>query len=155
MKRAKEEKNGSDMKYNVAVTVTEKENRTLTAMVRNHKIVIDQPKEFGADNKGPTPPELLAVSFGSCIVSTLQLIAIQKELDVRNISVVIEGSIDFSKAMGISDKNRAGFLDLTATVSFTSTLDEASRKRLISEVARVGAALDNIENVTPVKYIVK
>ena len=149
------QKEDADMKYNVTVTVTEQENRTLTARVRNHKIVIDQPKEFGADDKGATPPELLAVSFGSCIVSTLQLIAIQKELDIRDISVVIDGCIDFSRAMGISDRNRAGFPSLTATISFTSSLDEAAKKRLISEVAKIGAALDNIENATQVEYILK
>ena len=144
----------ADMRYDVAVRVTEKGNRTLVADVRGHRIVIDQPREFGADDKGPTPPELLAVSFASCIASTIQLLALRNGLEITDISVTVEGSIDFSKAMGISDEARAGFSGLTATVDFTSSLDAAARRKLIGEVARIGAALDNIENATPARYIV-
>ncbi len=152
---AAESAGNDDMIYHVAVNVTEKGNRTLEAVVRDHRIVIDQPREFGADDKGPTPPELLAVSFGSCIVSTLQLIAARNGLDIRDISVAVEGSVDFSRALGLSDEKRAGFSALTATVDFTSSLDEAARRKLLDEVSRIGAALDTIENGAPVRYIVK
>lgn len=153
--REDEAETKSGMEYNVSVNVVEKGNRTLIASVRDHRIVVDQPREFGADNLGPTPPELLAVSFGTCIVSTLQLIALRENLDVRDISVTVEGTVDFSRAMGVSDANRAGFSGLTATIDFTSSLDDAARKALVERMAAIGAALDNIENATPVQYTLK
>lgn len=76
-------------------------------------------------------------------------------MDIKDISVIVEGSVDFSKALGISDEARAGFSSLTATIDFTTSLDGDAKRNLIDEVARIGAALDNIENGTPVKYIVK
>jgi len=38
-----------------------------TAHCRNHRITIDQPAEPGGTDAGPTPPELLAASMGSCV----------------------------------------------------------------------------------------
>ena len=36
------------------------------AMVRGHRIVADQPADNGGQDAGPTPPELLLASLGTC-----------------------------------------------------------------------------------------
>lgn len=143
------------MLYPINVEIREIKNRAQEAQVRGHKIIIDQPKEFGADDTGPTPPELLAISYGSCVLSTIQLLAVQQKLDISNIKVSVTGTVDFSKAMGVSDEHRAGFPSLTVKLSFTSSLSEAQKNKLIVDVSRIGAAIDNIENATPVKYILE
>lgn len=35
--------------------------------VRNHRLIVDQPKEEGGDDQGITPVEMFAASLGSCI----------------------------------------------------------------------------------------
>ena len=40
----------NSMLYPVHAEIKEVKNRTLEATVREHKMIIDQPKEFGADN---------------------------------------------------------------------------------------------------------
>ncbi|MBI4833375.1 MAG: OsmC family protein [Planctomycetes bacterium] len=35
--------------------------------VRGHNIIVDQPKEQGGKDEGPTPPELFIASLGTCI----------------------------------------------------------------------------------------
>ncbi|MBI5779820.1 MAG: OsmC family protein [Planctomycetes bacterium] len=37
------------------------------ARARNHTIVVDQPKDGGGQDAGPTPPELFVASLGSCV----------------------------------------------------------------------------------------
>lgn len=37
------------------------------AKVRSHTVIIDQPKDGGGKDEGPTPPELFVASLGSCI----------------------------------------------------------------------------------------
>lgn len=143
---------GTDAIYNVKAEIKEIRNRTLEAKVRDHKVLIDQPKAFGADDMAPTPPEMLAIAYGSCVVSTLQFLAAQRNLNISNISVKVEGSIDFSKAIGVSDKNRAGFSSLNVKVSFEAPMNRAEKEALMSDVFRVGAAIDNIQNTTPVNY---
>lgn len=152
---ASDQSEDNTMLYPINIEIKEVSNRAQEAQVRGHKIIIDQPKEFGADDTGPTPPELLAISYGSCVLSTIQLLAAQQKLDISDIKVSVTGTVDFSKAMGISDKNRAGFPSLTIKLSFKSSLTKEQKQKLIADVSRVGAAIDNIENTTPVKYVLE
>ena len=138
--------------YSVKVDVKEVKNRTLECKVRNHTVYVDQPKSFGADDTAPTPPEMLAVSFGSCIVSTIQFIAFQKNISIHNISVTVEGDIDFSKAMCKSDENRAGFMGLKANIKFDAAMSIKEKQELIDKMFNLGAVIDNIRNTTPIEY---
>jgi len=138
--------------YPVKAEISVLNNRTLECKVRNHTVIVDQPKAFGADDLGPTPPEMLSIAYGSCVVSTMQLLSIKRNLSITDISVIVEGKIDFSKALGISDANRAGFPNLNLKISFKSDMTKAQKESFINEVIRIGAAIDNVENTTPVSY---
>ncbi|MDR2938526.1 MAG: OsmC family protein [Prevotellaceae bacterium] len=139
--------------YTVKTEISELKNRTLECKVRGHTIVVDQPKAFGADDLGPTPPEMLAVAYGSCVVSTMQLLALQRGLSVKNIRVEVEGSIDFSKALGASNaNNRAGFSGLNLKIRFDADMTKDEKKSFVNDVLKIGAAIDNVDNPTPVKY---
>ncbi len=43
------------------------DGKKFSAENRTHTIIIDQPKEMGGQDEGPTPPELFVDSLGSCI----------------------------------------------------------------------------------------
>lgn len=138
--------------YTVKTEISELKNRTLECKVRDHIIIVDQPKAFGADDLGPTPPEMLAIAYGSCVVSTMQLLALQRNLTVKDIFVEVEGCIDFSKALGISDVNRSGFAGLNLKIRFNSDMTKDEKESFINDVLKIGAAIDNVDNPTPVKY---
>lgn len=140
------------MIYNVKIDAKEAGNRLVECTVRNHVVHIDQPREFGADDTAPTPPEMLAISLGSCVVSTIQFIAMQKNIPVGNIQVSVEGHIDFSRAMGISDEERAGFHDLKVGIKFDAPISAQEKEEFIQSVFQCGASIDSIQNATPVKY---
>ncbi len=143
---------GDSHPYPVCVTAQEIQNRTVECTVRDHVVRVDQPKAFGADDTAPTPPELLAASLGSCVISTMQFVAAQRGLDVRNIQVTVEGTIDFSKAMGLRTPHRAGYAGLHVTVQFDSSLSPDEKTRFLQTVFEYGASIDNIEHATPVTY---
>ena len=140
------------MIYNVKVDVKEIKNRLVECRVRDHIVNVDQPEEFGADNSAPNPPEMLAIALGSCFVSTIQFIAIQRNIDVKNIHVIVEGDIDFSKAMGVSNKERAGFKALEVGVEFDTNLNPHEKTEFMKNVVECGASIDNILNSTPIDY---
>jgi len=140
------------MIYPVKVEAKEVRNRIVECKVRDHVVRVDQPKAFGADDTAPTPPEMLAVALASCVVSTIQFIAMQRNVEVRDIRVSAEGSIDFSKAMGISDKERAGFGGLTVHIDFDSDMAREEKAEFMRHVFDCGASIDNIRNSTPVTY---
>ncbi len=140
------------MIYNVRVDVKEIKNRLVECRVRDHVVSVDQPVEFGADNTAPNPPEMLAIALGSCFVSTIQFIAIQRNIDVKNIHVSVEGDIDFSKAMGVSEKERAGFKAIKVDVAFDTNLSPPEKTEFMKRVFECGASIDNILNTTPVNF---
>ncbi len=86
--------------YKIKVTSREVRNRIVESRVRNHRVVVDQPVDFGADDLGPTPPEYLAIAYGSCVVSTLRFLAVLDKLEIHNIEARVEGEVEFFKDYG-------------------------------------------------------
>ncbi len=138
--------------YQVKVTSREVANRIVESCVRGHKVLADQPKNFGADDLAPTPPEYLAVAYSTCVVSTLRFVAILDKLDIKNIEVQVEGEVDFSKAMGLATTKRAGFSGLKVMISFKSTMTKSEQQAFIDKAMERGAVLDNVRNRTQVLY---
>ena len=135
--------------YQIEVTSREIKNRIVESTVRGHAIRFDQPKEFGADDSAPTPPEYLAASFGACLVSTMRFVAMLEGLDIRDVAVTVTGAIDFSRAMGLPSANRAGFGGLTVAVFFNTDMTMSEKQQFLDRVMQRGAALDNVANATP------
>ena len=58
--------------------------------VRNHRVVIDEPRADGGDDDGPSPQELLAASLASCTAVTVEMYAKHKGWDLGPIEVQCE-----------------------------------------------------------------
>lgn len=142
----------SSTSYKVHVDVKEIKNRVVEGKVRNHTIRIDQPKEFGADDSAPTPPETLAFALGSCFVSTGRLIAMQKNMNLRTIEAVVESELDFAKALGASDDQRAGFSGFKLIAKIDADMTSEEKEAFIREIASRCPMCDNLLNPTPIAY---
>jgi uncharacterized OsmC-like protein len=145
----------ADTTYKVRVEEKEVKNRTVEGKVRNHTLSIDQPKEFGADDTAPTPPETLAYALGSCFVSAGRLIAIQRNMDIRAIGVVVESELDFSNALGMSQEKRAGFAGFKITAEIDAEMSLEDKKEFIQEISLRCPMCDNLQNPTPISYELK
>lgn len=140
--------------YHVNAEISALKNRTLAARVRGHTVIMDQPRDFGADDLGPTPPEMLALAYGGCVASTMQLLAARRAARLENIVVKVTGDIDFSRALGVDDKHRAGFSDLNLEIKFDSDMSPRERKSFMRDVMRIGAVIDNVDHATRVNYTI-
>ena len=58
--------------------------------VRVHHVTVDEPKDHGGDDAGPSPQELLAASLASCTAITMEMYAQRKGWDVGEITVDVE-----------------------------------------------------------------
>lgn len=58
--------------------------------VRNHRVVIDEPKKNGGDDDGPSSQELLAASLASCTAVTMEMYAKHKGWDIGPVEVEVE-----------------------------------------------------------------
>lgn len=138
--------------YKVHVEVKETKNRIVEGKVRNHTLYIDQPKEFGADDTAPTPPETVAFGLGGCIVSTGRLIAMQKKMDVKSISAVVESELDFAKALGMPTDKRAGFSGFKIIVTIDADMTPEVKTAFLQDITSHCPMCDNLANPTPITY---
>lgn len=149
--RQEDEQQGKTV-YKVNVAVREAANRVVEGLVRGHTLRIDQPREFGADDSAPTPPETLAFALGSCVVSTGRLIALQKNMNVRSLAADVECELDFANALGISQQTRAGFSGFKIVVTVDADWTAAEKEAFLQEIASRCPMCDNLANPTPIAY---
>lgn len=74
----------------IGATVRRAATYTHTASVRDHRLTIDEPREKGGDDQGPTPQELLAASLAACTAITVEMYADRKGWDVGEVEVQCE-----------------------------------------------------------------
>jgi putative redox protein len=60
---------------------------THTVTVRDHQLAVDEPRERGGDDEGPSPEELLAASLASCTAITMEMYAQRKGWDIGPVEV--------------------------------------------------------------------
>jgi putative redox protein len=58
--------------------------------VRSHRVVVDEPRDQGGEDDGPSPQEMLAASLASCTAVTMEMYAKHKGWNVGPIEVECE-----------------------------------------------------------------
>ena len=69
------------------------ENMAFETEVNGHKITLDADSDFGGENRGPRPKNLMLSALGGC--TAMDVIAILKKMrvDVTGLNVIIEGDL--------------------------------------------------------------
>jgi len=63
---------------------------THTVSIRDHQLLVDEPRERTGDDEGPSPEELLAASLASCTAITMEMYAQRKGWELGPIEVDAE-----------------------------------------------------------------
>jgi putative redox protein len=111
-------------------------NTTFTHSVdiRNHKLVVDESKDVGGDDDGPSPQELLAASLASCTAITMEMYAKRKGWDIGTVEVAVEYtpaergcptkfSLDLRLPAGCTDEQRERLQVIAAKCPVHRTLE--------------------------------
>jgi len=61
-----------------------------TVSLRDHQVVVDEPRERGGDDEGPSPEEFLAASLASCTAITMEMYAQRKGWEIGAVEVEAE-----------------------------------------------------------------
>lgn len=110
------------MQRAVHVSLGKDPYRTLVR-VGGHEIVVDEPREAGGADTGPTPVELLLASLATCKVITVRMYADRKGWPLARVSAeagvgaqdgFVVGAIDVAITLegDLSDEQRARLLDV-------------------------------------------
>ena len=71
----------------VVVRLEEEDKFTADILAGRHGLVADEPEQFGGNDFGPSPYELLNASLGACTTMTLQMYARRKGWDLQKVEV--------------------------------------------------------------------
>jgi putative redox protein len=65
-------------------------NLTHTVSIRDHQLIVDEPRTRGGEDEGPNPEELLAASLASCTAVTMEMYAQRKGWDIGAVEVAVQ-----------------------------------------------------------------
>ncbi len=114
------------------VASLDQESKFTTQMrAGKHYFTADEPVDFGGNDFGPTPYDLLSSGLASCTVMTIQMYARRKKWDVENVECHV--TYDKQHATDCEDcKNESSKIDtFTRHLRFNSPLEDQQIKKLL------------------------
>ena len=139
----------------VSVEASQIDGFKIEAKSRQHVSIIDQPVAGGGTDAGPTPLEYLFISLASCIATIGHIVAKQRRLPIRNISVHVEGEVDTDVFMGKSTEARAGFSGIRVHTKIDGDMSQAEKEAFLHDVDARCPISDNVKDLTPVEFVVE
>jgi putative redox protein len=99
--------------------------------VRTHTLVVDEPREVGGTDAGPTPYELLLTALAACTAMTLRMYADRKRWPLEDVVVRLRPVRAHATDCADCETQAVGAGRLEREVELVGPLDEAQRARLL------------------------
>lgn len=111
-----------------------------------HTIRIDEPEVLGGTNTGQNPVELILSALGGCMVVLVNAFASAHHVQVKAVSVKVEGDLDPDGFMGKSQV-RSGFSAIRYMLKVESDSPPEAVKALIEHVEKACPVKDTLSGV--------
>ncbi len=142
-------------KKTVQINASLKEKFVIDLEARDFKLTIDQPVAMGGDNEGPTPLEYFFFSLAGCICTIGKIIANQKRIELKDISVRVEGDLDTDVLMGKNQLERPGFQDIRVYTKIDAPMTTEEKEAFLKEIDARCPISDNIEHTSQLKLMIE
>lgn len=108
----------------------------------------------GADN-APTPVEFLLHALAACITAGIGNIAAARGVKLTRVTSRVEGNIDISGLLGLSDKVRNGYQDMRISFEIEGDAPADKLEEIVRQSQARSAVFDVLTNGVPVTVDVK
>lgn len=122
---------------------------------RNFTLTVDEPEELGGKDISANPVEYLLAGYAGCLNVVFNLVAKEKNIQIKRLHININGDINPGKFLGTTKEGRAGFLSLNVHIELDTDAHGDTEQELIREVKERCPINDNLTNPTPVNYFIK
>lgn len=123
-----------------------------SAQARQFKIVIDEPPHLGGEDQAANPVEYLLASYAGCINVVAHLTARELGITVRELGITVEGNINPSRLLGLSDDERAGFKQIDVKFSPVTDATDEQVEKWINTIKKRCPVNDNLTFTTPLSF---
>ncbi len=118
-------------KSQVAAILDGNQKFTTNLKLGNHYLTADEPTQFGGNDFGPSPYELVSGGLAACTVMTIQMYARRKKWEVSNVSV----NVNYSKDHAIDCENcedKSAKIDrFSLEIKLEGAITEEQKERLM------------------------
>lgn len=118
---------------------------------RDWDIPADEPQVLGGGDTAPDPVELLLASLTSCLSIGLVTKAAQRDIDLEDFEIEIEGDLDLRGYFGLDESIRPGYTRIQYTLRAKSDADPEQLRTLLSDVENASPMFDNIRHGVPIE----
>lgn len=125
------------------------------AVCGEHTIVIDQPKAVGGNGAGPCPVEYVLAGFAACILNVAFVVAGERDLALRSMTVRVEGDLNPAKFVGMPTDDRAGFQSIRLITNIDADMTLAEKEDFLRAVEARCPVSDNLAGTTPVDIVLE
>ena len=132
-----------------------KEGLQSVVTLREHKLVVDEPKSFGGKDDGPSPVELILAALATCQEITYKAFATAAGINIESVSVNLKGGLDLQGFLALNKNTRPGFQSISGTVDIKSSSSKAEIDKLIDTVNTHCPVLDILSKGVPIKLFQK
>jgi putative redox protein len=128
-----------------------KEGLQSNVQLRDHKLIVDEPKSFGGKDEGPSPVELILAALATCQEITYKAFATALGINLESVSVNLNGTLDLQGFLGLNKNTRPGFQNITGNVDIKSSSSQTEIDKLIRIVNQHCPVLDILTKGVPIK----
>ncbi|MDE3740781.1 bifunctional alpha/beta hydrolase/OsmC family protein [Maribacter polysaccharolyticus] len=117
--------------HQVVASLDFEDTFTTRMKVGNHYLIADEPANYGGNDYGPSPYELVSAALSACTAITLQMYAKRKNWRIENIEVHTSYSKTHAKDCGDCEAANAKIDTFHREIKITGDFDEKKRERLL------------------------
>ncbi|BDM65441.1 osmotically inducible protein C [Shewanella sp. NFH-SH190041] len=121
----------------------------VTAQVRNHHLVIDQPT---ATDEGANPLETFLFSLGGCISAIARMVAREERIELRGLDVHVRGEMNSAGLMGQPTDDPVGFKRIELSASIDADMTTEEKNAFLDRVCHRCPVHDNLLHPTLVEH---
>lgn len=117
--------------HQVVASLDKEDDFTTVMKVGNHYLTADEPLDFGGNDFGPSPYELVSAGLSSCTAMTVQMYAKRKDWPLENIEVHTSYGKDHAADCEDCEADSAKIDTFNRVIKFVGNLDEKQKKRIL------------------------
>ncbi len=122
----------------------------IKSQMGQHTLCVDQPVAVGGTDTGPTPLQYFLLSLAGCMGAIGRIVATQKKLALRGMSIKVNGTIDTDGLMGKKTDARTGFDHIETLIDIDADMTLEEKQEFLEEIEARCPIADNMLNVTAV-----
>ncbi|MEM6893285.1 MAG: bifunctional alpha/beta hydrolase/OsmC family protein [Bacteroidota bacterium] len=118
-------------KHQVVASLDQAEMFTTQLKLGNHFVMADEPTDFGGQNFGPSPYELVSAGLAACTAMTMQMYARRKQWPLNNVEVHVSYGKEHAIDCEHCEEANSKIDTFKREIKMVGDLDSAQKQKLM------------------------